>query len=507
MAKTGFTEEDSTADTQVGNDGLPEYKVVGSPHVDSSPATGKERLRKWASLARDDLRAIYHVLAEHHPGPLDEQNPAFKMWHEAGFTVALDKAQQVDSYEGYYFIIRSYVAGFRDGHLNVSSHPHPQLEWPGFVVAWRRGKFVLHSLVDDAVEIAPQGAVVIACDGRPPQELLYENVFPYYGNPDLEASWTEWAPWLLVSAGNPWVKRPEACVLEVEGRRIEHRLQWRAIDVRELTTFLQHAQFGIPPDWGISEFAPHSVWISLPTFRAVSSPEIAAMRDLIRLIPSFRTKRVIVFDVRGNRGGNSQWGDDIIEALYGRQYFRIRAQQLNRGQGYAEWRVSKGNESYLRSHLQQLSQEFGDDSLIVERHKRVLQDMYAARLKGVAFCADRESRADAAVRGQPTPSPLYPQVFLLTDGRCGSACLDFADALLAMGNVLHIGMPTHADSTYGDVRSVILPSGMTTLTFAMKVHRNRARGHNVPYVPEARWDGEMSDTAALRRWVLDLIHR
>lgn len=90
------------------------------------------------------------------------------------------------------------------------------------------------------------------------------------------------------------------------------------------------------------------------------------------------------------------------------------------------------------------------------------------------------------------------KVILLTDGHCASACLDFADLLLAMPGVIHIGSVTSGDTSYMEVRDITLPSGVAGLSLATKVYRNRPRGYNEFYTPRYVWEGEMSDTVGLK---------
>ena len=57
------------------------------------------------------------------------------------------------------------------------------------------------------------------------------------------------------------------------------------------------------------------------------------------------------------------------------------------------------------------------------------------------------------------------KIFLLTDGHCVSACLGFADRLLAIPGAVHIGSPISADSNYMEVRDIDLPSGIGKMAY------------------------------------------
>jgi hypothetical protein len=455
----------------------------------------------WSQAAAGDLHAIYRILAEHHPGPLDDRNPQFGRWHDAGLRVALEEARQVGTYEGYYFVLRRYIAGFRDNHLNVSPMHNLRTTWPGFVVRWRSNRVVVCEREGDQRSEPPKGARLVNCDGRSPEELMKMAIFSYFGNPDLESSWIEWGPWLLVDLGNPWMNRPRQCTFEADGRQLTCDLTWQPVDIRTIQPKLEQCGFGPPPNLGVRSFNHEGVWISLSTFNPKQSVETEILSEIVAQASQWRNMRVIVFDVRGNRGGNSQWGEFILERLFGREYFQWRVAALHRPEIYDEWRVSEENQLYLRKWLEQLEQNWPVDSNIVKMVRTVADDMGRLQRAGIRLCPYREQLSDNQIGEIPPQSPVTSQIFLLTDGRCGSACLDFADLLFAMSGVRHVGLQTSADSSYGDVRGVTLPSGLARLTFAMKVHRNRPRGHNQPYDPDIAWDGDIADTAGLEQWI------
>jgi len=456
----------------------------------------------WSLLAATDVQAIHDTLARHHPGLLDAWNPAFAAWHQAGLTTALDAARSVTSPAGYVFALRAYVAGFRDNHLNIGTRIRLPLKWPGFTVRWRDRRFLVCRPPNDADGYPPEGAELVECDGRPPAEVMAETIFPYGGTPDLEASWIEWAPWLLIDRGNPWTRRPNTCAFAISGQRQRLALEWRRADPRDIATVVERAQFGPAPEFGVRTFAPDCVWISLPSFRPRDASDRAMLQGVVRLAPNLRASRLLVFDVRGNRGGNSQWGEDILNALYGPNYVQWRAHATGLDDAYVEWRVSAENVRYLRWLLRQLRREWPPDSPAVRRVQAVIAAMRACQKAGLALCPYREPAEDIPYSDHLLANPVTARVVLLTDGRCGSACLDFADLLFAMGDVVHAGTATEADSVYGDVRTILLPSRRARLTFAMKVHRSRPRGHNMPYVPQLRWTGEISDTPAIERWLV-----
>ena len=132
----------------------------------------------------------------------------------------------------------------------------------------------------------------------------------------------------------------------------------------------------------------------------------------------------------------------------------------------------------------------------------VLSSMESARAAGRSLA--RIDAPPSPPSGPPPPDPISGRVFLLTDGGCGSACLDFADLLRRLPGVAQIGTPTFADAVYMDVNEARLPSGMATLSYGMKVFRHRVRANNQWYEPKYRWPGGAMTENSLAEWIRSL---
>ncbi|MFN0061725.1 MAG: S41 family peptidase [Myxococcaceae bacterium] len=193
------------------------------------------------------------------------------------------------------------------------------------------------------------------------------------------------------------------------------------------------------------------MWVTLPSF---DNRETTAntLRDAVAKAPEWRRHGVVVFDVRGNTGGNSSWGDDFVSAS---------TEPTRRGV-YVEWRVSKENHQYWVEAAKRFATTFGPrarETLEVQQTASLLQE-------GLDSGASLARQVYSATAKRPTggrdsgASEFRGRVFLLTDGRCFSACLDFADVLLTRPNVTHVGQTTDADTLYIDIRSAPLPSAL-----------------------------------------------
>ncbi len=104
------------------------------------------------------------------------------------------------------------------------------------------------------------------------------------------------------------------------------------------------------------------------------------------------------------------------------------------------------------------------------------EGMRAARVRGEPFYVQERSSSPGAGPTDATPaSDLTVPVYVITPGRCASACLNAVDTFTRFTNVRLIGAPTPGDSTYMEVRATDLPSGHGTIVIPNKIWVGRPR--------------------------------
>jgi hypothetical protein len=462
----------------------------------------------WAQLLGKDVEAMHRVLSENHPGAVDKENSAFRQWLAAGRAQALERAKRCDSFEGYLFALRAYGVGFKDGHLHVELLlGRDGARWPGFLAAWREGKLVVRARAKDVVDLPAEGSEILTCDGVPVADLLRRDVFPFAGNPDLEADWGSVAPLLFVDERNPWrSSMPKSCVFREATAGTGTTSRTRSLDFRfigrgELGKKLAVARETVDLPWVIRPFGARGIWVGLPTFEP-GEKGLAAVKEAIRAAPSWRDRDPIVFDVRGNGGGNSAWGHEILAGLYSQEYLDAQLGP-RKARTYVEWRLSPGNVAHVARFVDAAVRERQPPEEVAAR-RAFASSLRQALAEGKSFWRREDGPPPAKAAAAPAPpNRVAGRVFLLTDGSCGSACLDFADMVLGLPGTIQVGRATYADSVYMEIRYQMLPSGVADLGLGVKVYRNRPRGNNQPYVPkrEHRFSGDMRDTAALERWI------
>lgn len=457
--------------------------------------------RPWAELARRDIEAVHATILAQHPGPVDSLNTYYRLWLDSGYTVALAKADSVKSLAGVIAAVSYYTSGFEDGHLGWLPEFVPRtVSWPGVVLARRDGRYVVHHIEMGLKDAPHEGAEVLSCDGVSMSDRMTREVMPFEGGiRSLEASRVRLAPLLLVSDGNPWRTRPKSCRVLDQGVQRDLTLAWRRVSSEELTRYQTAAVAGVGPTrFEILHPANDVAWVTVPSFAENVDDNKAGLEGLLKSLPSVRDSRLIVFDVRGNHGGNSFWGDQLFGALFGTSYAdSLRSAQSARV--FVQWRASTENASFIEESTMP---RFEKSSSSYQQFADVVSAMRDGVRTGRPL-TPAPAGLGASPKG-PTPPAFASRVILLTDAWCASACLGFADMVLAVSGVRHAGAETYADAVYIDNRSIRLPSDLGWFGFSMKVYRNRPRGHNQSYVPSLAYSGMTWDTASLQQWLLSV---
>ena len=100
--------------------------------------------------------------------------------------------------------------------------------------------------------------------------------------------------------------------------------------------------------------------------------------------------------------------------------------------------------NWIQYKLPMIEERFGGmEPEIYKMLDALLQGMKKAAPKDKFYKQDYDFFAGKKFMSKKA-NPVQAKIFLLTDGRCSSACLIFADYLLAMPNVIHVGAPTSA---------------------------------------------------------------
>ncbi len=450
--------------------------------------------RTWSTKATIDLHAIHDIVSADHPGPVDPENPGYKLWLEQGLSAALRVAPEVKSQADYVRTVAGYTAGFRDNHLAVEPKDL-RYEWPGFLTSLQSDRVVL-TAKDQSVAM-PIGAELTSCDGVSAATLMQRFVYSYRTNPDVPQTRNIEAPRLFTVA-NGDEQAPQHCKFQVGGKAASLRLLYRPISRDDMFKWIDKARGIVTPPLQAEEIG--DVWlISIPTFDWFSADARqmeAFIGRLKELSATLHAARVVALDVRGNGGGNGEWGERVLAALFGDDGEGKIRRSFDET---VDWRASPDNEQELR-RIAKWERSSGLDGAEVSK----VADGVAAAVRDHQVYFRQIAPATYQVPKGGQPSPFTGKVYLLTDDSCASACLEFAEELLRFHGVEHVGLPTNADAVYIDIAHVPLPSGAANLRYGLKVYRNRSRKNNEWLTPRILWDGGPMTDESVAAWLTTL---
>jgi hypothetical protein len=462
----------------------------------SAAVPGVASAGPWTEIAIADIDEIQRLLRENHPGPVDPQNPLYAKLMDANYPKAVARAAAAKTFFDYKRAVLSYTNGFRDGHTAVLfSVDSTAYQWPGFAVAYDGGRYRV-SEVEDVVPVEA-GDEVLSCDDLSMDQLMRDRIDPYFWNADIPHERYSHVGKLFAVDATDEASKLKSCEIRSAAGRRHLPLNWRPLPPEQAERLRgKHFYEGEPKLVKVG-----AAWlVKLPSFTVETPVQTAQFESLLGQLRQHADEireGKVVLDVRGNAGGSSTWASRVASAIWGEAIVSHVEKSFD---WTVDWRASRANVN----RLDQTAARY-------ERNNMATQAEGFRKLRDVV--ADARRRGQPLVRapfppesvGAPMPaSPFKGRAYLLTDGVCASACLDFADVVWRLPNATQIGWPTSADAVYIDNTLVPLPSGLGLFAYSMKVYRNRVRGNNEWYDPEIPWPGGPVTDEAVARWINDL---
>jgi hypothetical protein len=474
----------------------PQAVAQTTPALPSSPA-------EWRAAAVRDIEAGYRVTLAEHAGAHDPHNPAFLANLEAARAHANALAARVADGAGYTAAVLAFSSRIQDGHaglyptFDMDDVKPPQ--WPGFMAAWRGDLFV-HAAEEGS---ARAGERIVSCDGKDARALMEQNLFPWFGRIREEGQWWSQVRNLFFDFGNPFVQRPQRCVFELDGRRTERTLAWRAVP-ESARTWGRDSMYGDTLPVGLTEPRKNLFWVAMPTFQP-SDQERAAYQAIYQQVRSQRARFLgadaIVVDLRRNQGGSSWWSRDFAAALWGEARLKER-DAASKAKVEIWYRAAPGNIAFFRQMKEDEAAAGRPES--AEWWAKREAGMLAAQAAGRPyFVAKDKDKEDGKAAAAPAPAPFTRPVYVIVPGNCASACLDAIDYFKLFPNTKLVGAPSSADSTYMEVRQEVLPGGLGRVIVPTKLWVNRPRGNGEFYRPDIPVTAVRWSTAGF----LDVIER
>jgi hypothetical protein len=445
-----------------------------------------------ASVGTDDLITLRKILVASHPAFVAEPfDAAFHGWLDHGFNHSLARMREVRSADEADTVLQWFVTGFEDPHLRLAHTPTNAVpRWAGFDIG-RRGDahLVVHRASDWPVPLPKLGARLLSCDDIAVADLL-ARVGEYTDRRQNLAMAERVRAALLTSRVKTW-PLPAApfkrCTFKADGLPFTLDVRWQDDDEG-----LRHHFPPVDRAPGLRRFDEgHIVWVDARSFSIdVQDARLQAVLAELRNVPS---TEVVVLDLRGNGGGDSAVGFEVLRALLKSDMPPMPAMRTR-------WRVSPLAVQTLSTHASAVSRTDASPT------SRWIGELHAAMRQALAD--GKPWIDDHGVSEDPTPiagAPFRGPLLLLTDEHCASACLTFLDLALRHPQTLQVGHETGADTFYSDTAAVPLGNGRS-LVLPLKVYLGRARQPNRPWVPRHVFAGSMDDEVALIAWIRGLLH-
>jgi hypothetical protein len=252
----------------------------------------------------------------------------------------------------------------------------------------------------------------------------------------------------------------------------------------------QYAAKGRPV--GLYPLAADKHWVAMPDFNGGISA--AAYEKLYPQLAALKKSSWVVFDLRGNGGGDSSWGGRALQALYGKEY----GERLGNTAAYSKLLIADQATVGLYQRFASLPEYAASESEFEE----ILHKLEAVVRGGEKMAqVDSGTREQAAaLAAQVRQRPGGPRIAAVIDRGCFSSCMNFVQQISSMADTVVLGEPTLGYSPYGEINRFNLPSGNGSVTIPAAIY-TAFQATREPFVPDLPYAGNMADEPALMKWV------
>ena len=454
----------------------------------------------WSAIAQADMKFAIDKVRSSHAGSVSGQIDVTAPL-EAGARSGMLEAADAKTEQDYKRALVRFINGFGDPHTGIQLDLTTKA-WSGIVLDHIDGKFrVIWSEPNWPQALPPRGAIVQSCDNVWIGTYLKSNVAPF-SNHSLEYDTTlsDLARKSMFDVGLGWT--PKQCVFQqADGNARQYDLPLRAVDdgigAQRIDTVRKSYQAKARPV-GLYRLAADKQWVGMPDFNGGISGD--AYTALYPKLTALKNAGWIVFDLRGNGGGDSSWGNRALQALYGEAY----GEELGNTASYGKSLIADQATIDLYRRYASLEQ-FAASKPEFERVIPILQASLARR-EGLAR-VEYTSKEDAtALAAKVRRRPGGPRVAAVIDRGCFSSCMNFVQQISSMSDTVLLGEPTIGYSPYGENGNYKLPSGQGAIVVPSAIY-TAFQTTREPFVPTIRYDGNMADDEKLMTWVNQTLSR
>lgn len=461
---------------------------AATPTASTAPATD------WSAIATRDVHFTIDALRHSHAGAVAGQYDVTAAL-ENGARSALLEAEQAKTERDYKRTLARLIFSVADPHTNINLQQKTIIGWTGLVLDRVGDQYrVVWSEPGWPHPLPPANAVAQSCDGIWTGSFLKFGVAPFipYGAEFPAAASTAARQAMF---DNGLVVPPKQCAFVLpDGSVRNYALPLRPTpdigEQRLQQVVRRYAPKARPP--GLYPLASGMHWIGMPDFNGVTSGP--AYEKLYPELEKLRADKWIVFDLRGNGGGDSSWGGRALQALYGKGY----GEQLSGVPSYAKYLIASQATVDLYKHYAS-APEFASSREESERALRKLEESLKNGDK-LAQVYGTSMEENVALLEKVRRRPGGPRVAAVIDRNCFSSCMNFLQQLRGIGDTVVLGETTWGYSPTGEINRFELPSGRATLYIPSALYAS-LQATREPFVPDIAYHGDMGDDEGLMKWV------
>jgi hypothetical protein len=448
----------------------------------------------WHAAALQDIRFAIDSIRNSHAGTASAQlNVTVPL--NANARAALAEADTVHTQQDYRRLLVRFISSFGDPHTGINLHLQTQ-GWTGLVLDRVDGQYrVIWSEPNWPQPLPPRGAVVQSCDNVWIGTYLQGSVAPFVNHSiEYPTTFSQLARLAMFDTGLGWT--PTQCIFTLaDGSRQRYDLHLRtvpdAVSEERIAAVRRQYDAKAKPV-GLYPLGADKHWIGMPNFNGRTSG--TAYEQLYRDMAALPASGWVVFDLRGNGGGDSSWGSRALAVLYGASY----AGQLGDAPAYAKYLIADQPtiDLYQRfATLPEYAASRGEFEQALTQLKKALGA--GERMAQLEATTQSDSEANLA---RVRVRPRGPRIAAVIDRGCFSSCMNFLQQISAIGDTVVLGEPTLGYSPYGEINRFDLPSGNGAIYVPSAVYSS-FQATREPFVPDIPYAGNLADDDALMTWV------
>ncbi len=452
----------------------------------------KEDKAHYKQQCLEDLTFLRKNIEENSAPFKDPDDQAFRKWFEKGYQYTLELIEGIEDPDDCYYAVKFYINGFGNPYMSLRGYmPFPPEKYPGFLTAKYGDRHVV-IYKDPNISYLNKMSVgnhITHINDVAIDDYFEKYILPFYSNDDSEFSQKVASIFSFIVNGNHYVPTPLNATFIDE--KTEHKINLKYTELSPAALAVSRSIKQPDPDQHFKvEMLSQGVWITIPSFY-LTREEAISYTGMLTKLKELAKEDYIIFDLRGNRGGGSVWARPIIRNLWGDDYIR----HLGKNHEFnSTWikkvRVSKQN--FL---------DFKKTANAAE-----IKKFAAALQSGSDFFEKKWTiySEDLNLYSNHDSAPFKAKIFVFTDHFCRSTCWSFANQLMQIPNVTHIGMPTVIQSNSSYAKNARSPSGNFDFFYPteIRVYPNKNAGQSL--VPSEIFNGNIRDESEVINWVLSI---